>query len=204
MAAAAGSTQDTVRQLTEQLPRFLIDRGRAEDRRVVVLARSIQRHIAALDAWHDLPGIEQEVPKVDLVLPMERPLYMPIQRVKLDSTADDSAGEADADVSELFSGMNVDEGTLAGQVLALLEESPSGQASLATVLDRHPLMLGLAELLTYFQLRRPGLDVVIDHDHNNELVYERVDESGHTVATVPQVTFVFNEGGTAVGEVEQA
>ncbi|MGW2541559.1 DUF3375 domain-containing protein [Kitasatospora sp. NPDC001574] len=206
---AAESTQDTVRQLTEQLRRFLTDRGREEDRRVLVLARSVQRHVTALDGRRDLPGMELEVPQVDLVLPMERRLYMPVERAELDSAVDEPSDVADVDVSELFTGLHVDGEALAGQVLALLAESPSGQANLAVVVDRFPLTLGLAELLTYFQLQRPGLDVVIDPEQTREVVYERVDAPGqsaatHTVATVPQVTFVLNEGGTAAGEVEQA
>ncbi|MCJ0868448.1 DUF3375 domain-containing protein [Streptomyces sp. AP-93] len=202
---AAESTQDTVRQLTEQLRRFLAERGREEDRRVLVLARSIQRHVTALDARRDLPGMELEVPHVDLVLPMERRLYMPVERAELDSAVEESSDDGvDVDVSELFAGLHVDGEVLAGQVLALLEESPSRQANLAAIVDRFPLTLGLAELLTYFQLQRPGLDVVIDPEHSREVVYERVNAPGHTVATVPQVTFVLNEGGTAAGEVEQA
>ncbi len=201
---AAERTQDTVRQLTEQLRRFLADRGREEERRVLALVRSVQRHVAALDGRRDLPGMELEMPQVDLVLPMERRLYMPVERVELDSTAEEALDEADVDVSELFAGVHVDDEALAAQVLAVLGESPSGQANLATVVDRHPLTLGLAELLTYFQLERPGLDVVIDPGHVHDLVYERVDAPERTVATVPLVTFVLNEGGTAAGEVGQA
>jgi len=201
---AAESTQDTVRQLTEQLRRFLADRGREEDRRVLVLARSIQRHVTALDGRGDLPGIELEVPEANLALPMERRLYMPPERAELDSALEEVTDEADVDVSELFAGLHVDDEALAGHVLALLAESPSGQTGLETVLGRFPLTLGLAELLTYFQLQRPGLDVVIDPEHSHELVYERVDSPERTVATVPQVTFVRDEGGPAAGEVEQA
>ncbi|KDN85866.1 DUF3375 domain-containing protein [Kitasatospora cheerisanensis] len=201
---AAESTQNTVRQLTEQLRRFLADRGREEDRRVLALVRSVQRHVAVLDDRRDLPGMALEVPQVELVLPMERRLYKPVERVELDSTASEAFDEADVDVSELFAGVHVDEEALAAQVLAVLGESPSGQASLAAVVDCHPLALGLAELLTYFQLDRPGLDVVINPEHGHDLVYERVDTPGRTVATVPQVTFVLNEGGTAAGEVGQA
>ncbi|KJS58257.1 DUF3375 domain-containing protein [Streptomyces rubellomurinus] len=201
---AAESTQDTVRQLTEQLRRFLADHGREEDRRVVALVRSVQRHVAALDGRSDLPGIELEVPQVELALPMERRLYMPVERVELDSTAVEAFDDSEVDVSELFAGVHVDHEALVAQVLELIQASPSGQANLPTVVEKYPLTLGLAELLAYFQLDQVGLDIVIDPSHTHDLVYERVHSPGHSMATVPQVTFVLNEGGVTAGEVEQA
>ncbi|MFJ7205229.1 DUF3375 domain-containing protein [Streptomyces sp. NPDC098789] len=200
---AAESTQDTVRQLTEQLRRFLVDRTRVEDRRVLALVRSIQRHVAELADLPDLPGMELDVPQVELALPMERRLYMPVERVELDTSVAEAFDDAEVDVSELFAGVHVDPEVLTEQVLAAVAASSSRQVSLAAVVEDHPLSLGLAELLTYFQLEHPGLDVVIDRDRTDQLVYQRVDAPGRSRATVPHVTFVLSEGGQAAGEVEQ-
>ncbi|MEV0210852.1 DUF3375 domain-containing protein [Streptomyces sp. NPDC050788] len=200
---AAENTQDTVRQLTEQLRRFLADRSRAEDRRVLALVRSVQRHVTALEGRADLPGMELDVPQTDLMLPMERRLYMPVERIELDTAAVEESADAEVDVSELFAGVHVDAEVLTGHVLDAVAASPSGQANLTAIVDDHPLALGLAELLTYFQVEHPDLDMIVDPDCADLLVYPRVHAPGHTQARVPHVTFVLNEGGTAAGKAEQ-
>jgi len=200
---AAENTQDTVRQLTEQLRRFLADRSRAEDRRVLALVRSVQRHVTALGGRTDLPGIQLEMPQTGITLPMERRLYMPVERIELDTTAAEEFDDAEVDVSELFAGVHVDTEALTGHVLDAVAASPSRQATLAAIVDTHPVTLGLAELLAYFQVEHPGLDMIIDATRTDLLVYPRLHAPGHTQARVPHVTFVHSEGGTAAGKAEQ-
>lgn len=199
---AAENTQDTVRQLTEQLRRFLADRSRAEDQRVLALVRSLQRHATALCGTADLPGMELEMPRADIALPMERRLYMPVERVELDTTQE-PADDTETDLTELFAGIDVDTEELAARVLEAVTASPTGQASLPTVVDSHPLTLGLAELLGYLRIQHPGLDVHVDTERTDVLFYPRVAAPGHARAEVPHVTFVRNEGGTAAGKAEQ-
>jgi hypothetical protein len=201
---AAENTQDTVRQLTEQLRRFLADRTRAEDRRVLALVRSIQRHVTGLGTRPDLPGMTLEVPQAHPALLMERRLYMPVERIELDTTAVEESDDAEVDVSELFTGVRVDTEALTGHVLDAVAASPSRQANLAAIVEDHPLALGLAELLAYFQVEHPGLAMVVDPARTDLLVYPRLHAPGHTQAWVPHVTFVLSEGGTAAGKAEQA
>lgn len=92
---------------------------------------------------------------------------------------------------------------MTGHVLETVAASPSGQANLAAIVDDHPLTLGLAELLAYFQVEYPGLDMIVDPDRTDLLVYPRVHVPGHTQARVPRVTFVRDEGGTAAGKAKQ-
>ncbi|MCX5232996.1 DUF3375 domain-containing protein [Streptomyces sp. NBC_00233] len=197
---AAENTQDTVRQLTEQLRRFLSGRSRTEDQRVLALVRSVQRHVTALGGMAEMPGMELEMPQAAIALPMERRLYMPVERVELDTAAHEPPDDGDADLTELFAGIHIDTEMLAGHVLDAVAASPTGQAALTTVIDEHPLTLGLAELLGYFRIQHPDLDVNVDPEHTDVLVYPRVGTPGHTQAEVPHVTFVRNEGGAAAGE----
>ncbi|MFD5620528.1 DUF3375 domain-containing protein [Streptomyces yangpuensis] len=197
---AAENTQDTVRQLTEQLRRFLSDRSRAEDQRVLALVRSVQRHVAALGDIAKLPGMELEMPQAGISLPMERRLYMPVERVELDTTVQESPDDPEADLTELFAGIHIDTEVLADHVLDAVAASPNGQVALATVLDAHPLELGLAELLGYFRIQHPELDVSVDTVRTDVLVYQRAGTPDGTRAEVPHVTFVRNEGGAAVGK----
>jgi hypothetical protein len=200
---AAENTQDTVRQLTEQLRRFLVDRSRLEDRRVLALVRSIQRHVAELNGQAGLPGMELDIPQVDFALPMERRLYMPVERIEMDTTSVEEFDDPEVDVSALFAGVHVDAEVLTGHVLDAVTANPSRQANLAAIVGDHPLTLGLAELLTYLQVEHPGLDVIVDSDRTDHLVYPRVHAPGYTQASVPHVTFVLNEGGPAAGKAEQ-
>ncbi|WP_327258045.1 DUF3375 domain-containing protein [Streptomyces sp. NBC_01244] len=199
---AAENTQDTVRQLTEQLRRFLVDRSRAEDQRVLALVRSVQRHVTALGDMADLPGMELEMPQAGIALPMERRLYMPVERVELDTTVQGPSDDTEADLTELFAGIHVDTELLAGHVLDAVAASPHGQAALAAVVEDHPLTLGLAELLGYFRIQHPDLDVSVDPGHTDVLVYPRVGAPGHARAEVPHVMFVRNAGGTAAGKAD--
>ncbi|GHB09226.1 DUF3375 domain-containing protein [Streptomyces termitum] len=199
---AAENTQDTVRQLTEQLRRFLSDRSRAEDQRVLALVRSVQRHVTALGGTAKLPGMELEMPQAGISLPMERRLYMPVERVELNTTVQEPPDDPEADLTELFAGIHIDTEVLAGHVLDAVAASPNGQVTLATVVDNHPLELGLAELLGYFRIQHPELDVSVDTERTDVLVYPRAGTPDHTRAEVPHVTFVRNEGGTAAGKAD--
>jgi hypothetical protein len=97
---AGERTQATVRQLSEQLRRFLDDQVWAENRRVVEIVRSIEKHALTARAYGDLPvTTELEVTAPELGLPMERPLYAPRMRRPINSTSIEAGGqefEADA------------------------------------------------------------------------------------------------------------
>jgi hypothetical protein len=85
---AARSTQATVRQLSEQLRRFLDDQVWFENRRVIDLLRGIEARALQLrdDGTADLTmEIDDDAPTVRL--PMERPLYVPISKPASTATA---------------------------------------------------------------------------------------------------------------------
>ncbi|MGW4200374.1 DUF3375 family protein [Streptomyces sp. NPDC004726] len=83
---ATERTQATVRQLSEQLRRFLDDRVWSEDRRVMELMSGIEARAATLrDVPVDLvTEIDAMAPTI--TLPMERLLYTPVTRTPTDST----------------------------------------------------------------------------------------------------------------------
>ena len=72
---AADRTQRTVRQISEQLRRFLDDQVWLENRRVLDLVRAVES--VALDLRDNPPGFGLEVdqPGIEIALPFERPLY---------------------------------------------------------------------------------------------------------------------------------
>lgn len=193
---AGERTQATVRVLSEQLRRFLDDQVWLENRRVMDLLRSIEGHALAV---RDLPAstlaeLTTEVGGVslDIVLPMERPLYRPHSVTRIDSEV--VAGEVDFDTSALFDQVHVDPERLAASVRTALAHT--SQVSLPDVIAAQPLDQGLAELVTYLSLDDPRFAVVLDSEHTDEVRWEVGD--AERVATVPRVTFVRKGGPGAV------
>ncbi len=123
---AAEAAQATVRQLSEQLRRFLDDQVWFENRRVIDLLRGIEGRALSL---RDEPGIdltmEVDAQAPDIVLPMERPLYTPVRKPRLDSDPIRPAGSDDeTDPTALFEQVHVDPGPLRGNVRAALRRQP--------------------------------------------------------------------------------
>ncbi len=193
---AAEQTQATVRLLSEQLRRFLDDQVWLENRRVMDILRSIES--AALNLRHHRdPDITFEIDGTApaLVLPMERPLYTPTEKVPLHSS-DIAAADEDIDTSLLFEQIYVDPERLCGGVRRVLQGR--SQVGLGELLEHQPLEQGLAELVTYLSLTDATFQVVFD-EHSEERVAWNDPDGSARVATIPRVTFsraLTNPGGT--------
>src|SRR5271165_164582 len=185
---AARSTQATVRQLSEQLRRFLDDQVWFENRRVIDLLRDIEARALSL---RDEPGIDltMEVDALapDITLPMERPLYTPVRKPRLDSDPIRPAGSDDeTDPTALFEQVYVDPGPLRGNVRAALRRRP--QVGLADLVSAAPLTHGVAELVAYLSLRDDAFMVVYDDTRSEQVSWTGPDGRDRT-ATLPGVTF---------------
>lgn len=186
--AAAERTQATVRLLSEQLRRFLDDQIWLENRRVMDILRSIESTALKLREHHDLDltsEIDGTVPAV--VLPLERPLYSPPHRPRLDSGEIADADE-EIDASQLFEQVYVDPQRLRGGVRRALRGG--GQVGLCELLEREPLEQGLAELITYLSLTDSSFQVVFD-ERAREQVHWTDRDGSQRVATIPRVTFTW-------------
>jgi hypothetical protein len=194
---AGERTQATVRQLSEQLRRFLDDRVWLENRRVIELLRSIE---ASALAVRNMPlqgavaELEGTAPRV--TLPMERPLYTPTQQVSVDS-AGVVDGAADLDPSLLFEQVFVDRARLTSTVRRALQSRD--QATLQDLVDGAPIEQGLAEVLTYLALDDDTFDVVFDERHPMQLAWHDAD-GVHRTATLPTVSYVRTVGDRAAEE----
>lgn len=183
---AAERTQATVRLLSEQLRRFLDDQVWLENRRVMEILRSIETSALALRETPrpDLAGeIDATAPRV--VLPMERPLYAPAEKVPLASEGI-TAAEEDVDSSLLFEQIHVDAERLSRGVRRALHRR--AQIGLCELLDQEPLEQGLAELVTYLSLSDATFRVVFDESANERIRWHD-DDGAERVATIPRVTF---------------
>jgi len=189
---AAERTQATVRQLSEQLRRFLDDQVWFENRRVIDILRGIESHALALREQRRIPvttEIDGTAPVIRL--PMERPLYSPVRKPRIDSGRVRLADE-EVDPAVLFEQVYVDPAPLRGGVRRALQHNP--QVGLAELIAEHPLEHGLAELVTYLALQDETFRVVFDEHRREQVSWQEPDGRART-ATLPGVTFARAGGG---------
>jgi hypothetical protein len=183
---AAERTQATVRQLSEQLRRFLDDQVWFENRRVIDILRSIESHALDLRETRDLPVImllDASSPAVRL--PLERPLYAPATKPRISSDTVRDA-EEETDPAALFEQVYVDPEPLRGGVRQALRNQP--QVGLADLVAQYPLQHGVAELVTYLSLRDEAFAIVFDERHREHITW-RASDGRERTATVPHVTY---------------
>jgi hypothetical protein len=197
---AAGAAQVTVRQLSEQLRRFLDDQVWFENRRVIDLLRNIEARALVLRD-EAAAGLVAELDAVapELRLPAERPLYTRTRRVPVDSAPVRAATSDDeTDPSALFEQIYVDPDLLRGNVRAALRRRP--RIGLADLIKEEPLAHGLAELVTYLSLRDDTFETVY-----NEAIHDRVtwtDRDGRQrTATLPKITFTRGAASPVTGSM---
>lgn len=180
---AAERTQQTVRQISEQLRRFLDDQVWLENRRVLDLVRSVE---AAALACRDSPpdfGLQVDKPGIDIALPFERPLYSTQPTVEVDSLLDPDA-DSDVDVAALFSQTYVDQSRLAANIRAIVPERSS--ALLSDIIGLYPIDQGAAEIVAYLALSDDDIEIAMDEC--DEMLIEFTDGEITRRARLPKVT----------------
>ena len=188
---AAERTQATVRQLSEQLRRFLDDQVWFENRRVIDVLRSIEAHALQLRDRKDvLLTMEIDAPAAAITLPMERPLYAPVRKARLDSDNVRPADE-ETDPAALFEQVYVEPEPLRGVVRQALRRSP--QVGLAELIAGNPISQGVAELVTYLSLKDGTFGLVFDERRDERICWQEADGRERKV-TMPRVTFVRKPG----------
>jgi hypothetical protein len=181
---AAERTQQTVRQISEQLRRFLDDQVWLENRRVLELIRSIEG--AAL-ACRDAPppdGLDVDEPGVGITLPFERPLHDARPAARVDSLLA-PADDDEADTTALFGQAFVDQAKLAANIRAAVPER--GSALLSDIVRVHPVEQGAAEIVGYLALTDDDLEVTVDERDETVIDYPG-DDAVTRRARLPKVT----------------
>ncbi len=184
---AAERTQATVRQLSEQLRRFLDDQVWFENRRVIDILRDIESHALELRERSDVPvstDIDGAAPAIRL--PMERPLYAPVHKARIDG-GDVRPADEETDPAALFEQVYVDPEPLRGCVRQALRHA--SQVGLTELVAVHPLRQGVAELVTYLSLKDGTFGLVFDERHHEQVCWQEPDGRERKV-TMPRVTFV--------------
>jgi hypothetical protein len=183
---AGEHTQRTVAMLSTQLRRFLDDTAWLEDRRIVELLRSIES--SSLAVRDDPPSGSVhtiDLPTTDIVLPFERPLFTPKQRVSISDLVEATAGD-ELDVDDLFAQQVVDIERLSDHIERELDSR--GQVTLGDLCRAQPLEHGLAELVAYLQLGSDRFATTVDESVTEEVNWET--DGVERSALMPRVVFV--------------
>lgn len=172
-------TQRTVARLSEQLRRYLDDKSRLEDRRIMALIRQVETHaLTVRDGPPDGSFMEIDEGAPDIALPLDRLLFAPPFRPVV--------GDQDIPADALFDQIHVDKVRLAGHIRRTLQTKK--QVSLADLVSLQPLELGLAEVVAYMSLAAEDAAAVIN-DRLTETLSWTDQTGGLRRATVPLVVF---------------
>ena len=185
---AGEHTQRTVARLSQQLRRFLDDQVYLENRRIMELVRNIEAHALALrdDSPASAAFMELEEASPQLKLPMERRLFTPPLKPKLDSSV--RAGDGGlVDPDALYNQVLVDPVRLRANIRASLRGQ--SQVTLREVLESHPLTVGLAELVAYLALASEDSAATFDESCRETVCWDD-SEGRRREAQVPRVIFL--------------
>ena len=182
---AAERAQRTVRQISEQLRRFLDDQVWMENRRVLDLVREVES--AALEVREAPPalGLDIDEPGIAITLPFERPLYQRPVASEVESLIPPTTDEVDPDL--LFAQTFVDQARLVDNIRAVLPEHSA--ALLSDIVAMYPLEQGAAEIVSYLTV--DDGDVAVEMDDSDETVLDFEDPTDPAAtkrARLPKVT----------------
>ena len=182
---AAERAQRTVRQISEQLRRFLDDQVWMENRRVLDLVRDVESAALELRGSPPAVGLEIDEPGIAITLPFERPLYSPPAASEVESLIPPTTAEVDPDL--LFAQTFVDQTRLIDNIRAVLPERSA--ALLSDIVAMYPLEQGAAEIVSYLAL--DDGDVAVEMDDSDDTVLDYDDPADPTNvkrARLPKVT----------------
>lgn len=188
---AGEHTQRTVAALSQQLRRFLDDQTWLENRRIMTLLRNIENKALAL---RDNPptGYVMEIAEIGaaIQLTLERPLFTPTHKPVLADLTPQS-GDGDIDPAALFNQVVIDLDRLTRHIRHTLQSQ--AQVTLRELIERQPLLQGLAELVAYLQLGSGRFNTVVDEGHFETIEWSIVTAEGETTtrrAEMPRTIFI--------------
>ena len=162
-----------------------------ENRRVIDILRNIETRGLHLRETRNIPvTVELDALSPSIRLPLERPLYTPVQRARI---ASDNVQDADeeTDPAALFEQIYVDPEPLCGSIRQALRAH--AQVGLAELIARYPLKQGAAELVTYLSLKDEAFVIVYDEQHREQITWSAADGRERT-ATLPRVAYARRTG----------
>ncbi len=181
---AAERAQRTVRQISEQLRRFLDEQVWLDNRRILDLVRAVETTALAVRGRPPELGLVVDDPGVEIALPFARPLYDPRPAAEVDSLLP-PATDAEIDADILFAQTFVDQVRLADNIRAVVPERSS--ALLGDIIALYPIEQGAAEIIGYLALHDDDLEIEMDATDETLLDFTGDDQQVRR-ARLPKVT----------------
>ncbi len=177
----------TNNQLVEQLRKYLDDQAWLENKRIMELAKEIERQAVVIKnhppTRRDFASIDQLKPELNLV--MSRSLFAPPSAIELEKL-DLSEAEVALTTDTLFEQVYIDEVQLAANIRRLLHNQ--SQISLPEVIEACPLSRGVAEVVGYMNLAARDDKALIDDNCREKI---QLNEGGFASRqlTLPRILF---------------
>lgn len=182
---AAERAQRTVRQISEQLRRFLDDQVWLENRRVLDLVRTVKAAALEVRGAPPTSGLTVDVPGIEITLPFDRPLYQTPPTVTVDSAVTTASEEVDSGM--LFAQTFIDQARLAQNIRDALPEDSS--ALLSDIIAAHPIEQGAAEIVGYLALTDDDVQIHMTDEGETLLDYPNPEDPEVLMrARMPRVT----------------
>lgn len=179
-------TQRTVAKLSQQLRRYLDDQAYLENKRIMQLIDGINsRAIAIKNKAPQQAFMSLDEPTLDINLPMERPLFTPPLKAKINDKV--LIGEADTLVPEaLFNQIVINNAELKNNIKKMLFAQQ--QITLKQVIAHYPLQQGLAELIVYLSLAAADKRALFDESEMENISWlscDGIEKQAH----LPRIIF---------------
>ncbi|MFS1984216.1 DUF3375 domain-containing protein [Vibrio breoganii] len=181
----------TKQQITDQLKRYIQEQSQ-DNKRILELIRDFEMHTHR--SIENEQQQEKEFYHIDsfqaaISALTSRSLYQPAVIEALDSHIVEEREDPNVDLSRLFEVSRIDEYALQRQIQQCLQ-NPSGQATLAQVIEQFPIQYGLDEMLTYVKIAcEQGVPASIDEQQQQHIEWQAHDGSTRRF-TLPLITFV--------------
>lgn len=179
-------TQRTVAKLSQQLRRYLDDQAYLENKRIMQLLDTINAKALLVKKHPPKESLmTMNEPFVALHLPMERPLFSPPVKLKINDKV--SIGEAHELVPDvLFNQIIINKAQLKLNIKKALNTRP--QVTLKQIIDDFPLQQGLAELIVYMSIAATNKSALFD-ESEIELIRWINSDGIEKQVTLPRIIF---------------
>lgn len=182
----ANKVNETTNKLIAQLRRFIDDRVRVENKRILELVESIQKSALELKDAGITPKesffIEGE--RGDIFIPFARTLYRVKEEKQLQKQLDETPIELDIEsFQELF---YIDEEELGEHIETLLQEN--SHITLGEVIEEFPVTKGVAEVVGYLSLAQRAFESIIEEQ--KEIITILTKDGKQKRVRLPRITFL--------------